>query len=89
MTERERMIKKIKGADDCINYINENGCRCLIDEHCFGKCKFYKTKEQQAKDIEKVFARLRRLPSEWQTMIAEKYYNRTPVWKTKKQSKRM
>lgn len=66
---------------DCFA-VNENGkCTALGVGKCQGEsCSFYKTREEQARSLEKANERLRSLPEYQQQAIADKYYDGARKW---------
>jgi len=66
--------------ESCFAAKTNGKCNVYTNEKCIGKCVFYKTAQQVADEREKVFARLRRLPSEQQRNIADLYYDGGQPW---------
>ena len=64
---------------------SEKGCSALTVKICESgqNCAFYKTREDQLADVEKVYARLSQLSRMSQDYIAGTYYSHKRVWARK------
>lgn len=69
----------------CVYKIRRNRCKVLIVRNCLGdKCPFKKTKKQQSEMEKATFKRLASLDKIKQVHIAEKYYNSSMPWQSKR-----
>lgn len=66
----------------CKYEVGLNRCNALTVDKCQGyeRCPFYRTREEAEESQEKAFERLRSLPTEQQTMIADTYYRGKRMW---------
>lgn len=67
---------------DCFARVGSKGCFAIETRACPGYdvCPFYKTQEDATKSAQKAHARLRFLPEEVQSAIADKYYFSNRPW---------
>ena len=66
---------------DCFASKENGKCSVLSVGKCQGiSCGFYKTREEQARSLEKANERLRSLPEYQQEAIADKYYGGVRKW---------
>lgn len=69
--------------DKCFGMNARGNCTCLSSKACagFDVCPFYKSRAKAEADREKANARLRSMPAEHQTAIADKYYKGNMPWR--------
>lgn len=69
--------------EKCFAMRRNNECSALAVKGCpgYGRCPFYKPRWMAQRDQDRVDVKLRALPPERQTLIAEKYHNGNMPWR--------
>lgn len=72
---------------NCFASDSKKGCVALAIQECVGEkeCSFFKTKEQNDRDIKHSYAKLRNLDKETQYKISKSYYYNSQIWNREKE----